>query len=153
MAHYAFLDTDNIVTEVIVGCDEDDTSHGVSGWEEWYGNFRKQKCLQTSYNTYAGVHYTNDDKGNRLPSEDQSKSFRKNYASIGYTYDEERNAFIPPKIYSSWILNEFSCQWEAPIPFPDDGYRYYWDENLGDWARKATIWDEENGGWVKIEDL
>lgn len=148
MAHYAFLDTDNIVTEVIVGCDEEDTSHGVSGWEEWYGNFRGQKCVRTSYNTYAGVHI---DPETRQPSEDQSKAFRKNYASVGFQYDESRDAFIPPQPYPSWILNEFTCLWEAPVPFPEDEYRYFWDEALGNWVRKSTVWDEGVGDWIAVD--
>lgn len=148
MAHYAFLDPENIVAEVIVGCDEEDTSHGVSSWEEWYGNFRAQKCVRTSYNTLAGIYL---DPETREPAEDQSKAFRKNYASVGYFYCHERDAFIPPKPYESWVLNDFSCQWESPIPFPEDDYRYYWDETAGDWVRKSTIWDEESEAWVEVE--
>jgi hypothetical protein len=90
MAHYAFLDQNNIVSEVIVGIDETELIEGLST-EEWYSNFRGQRCVRTSYN------------GN----------IRKNYAGIGFTYDEQRDAFIPPKPEEgNWILNEETCLWE-----------------------------------------
>lgn len=125
MGHYAFLNMQNIVTEVIVGKDETD---GPTNWEMHYGNFREQVCKRTSYNTRGGVHYTNGE-----PSDDQSQAFRKNYAGIGYTYDETRDAFIPPKPFDSWTLNEDSCLWEAPVAYPDDGQQYTWNEELGTW--------------------
>ena len=125
MAHYAFLNMQNIVTEVIVGKDETD---GPTNWEMHYGNFREQVCKRTSYNTRGGVHYTNGE-----PSDDQSKAFRKNYAGIGYTYDETRDAFIPPKPFDSWVLNEQSCLWKAPLAYPEDGQQYTWNEELGTW--------------------
>lgn len=118
MAHYAFLNMQNIVTEVIVGKDETD---GPTNWEIHYGNFREQVCKRTSYNTNGGVH-----KNGGVP-------FRKNYAGIGYSYDEIRDAFIPPKPFDSWILNETSCLWEAPIEYPSDGQMYVWNEELGTW--------------------
>jgi hypothetical protein len=110
MAHYAFLDLDNIVTEVIVGVDENELIEGKDP-ETWYGEFRGQVCKRTSYN------------GN----------IRKNYAGLGFYFDEGRDAFIPPKPYLSWLLNEDTCQWQSPIPYPDDDLMYYWNENLGDW--------------------
>ena len=125
MAHYAFLNMQNIVTEVIVGKDETD---GPTNWEMHYGNFREQVCKRTSYNTRGGVHYTNG-----VPSDDQSKAFRKNYAGIGYTYDETRDAFIPPKPFDSWTLNEDSCLWEAPVAYPEDGQQYTWNEETTSW--------------------
>ena len=125
MAHYAFLNMQNIVTEVIVGKDETD---GPTNWEIHYGNFREQVCKRTSYNTRGGVHYANGE-----PSDDQSKAFRKNYAGIGYTYDETRDAFISPQPFDSWILNETSCLWEAPVAYPEDGQQYTWNEELGTW--------------------
>lgn len=125
MAHYAFLNMQNIVTEVIVGKDETD---GPTNWEMHYGNFREQVCKRTSYNTKGGVHYTNG-----VPSDDQSKAFRKNYAGIGYTYDQNRDAFIPPKPFNSWTLNEDSCLWEAPVAYPEDGQRYTWNEETTSW--------------------
>jgi len=118
MAHYAFLDMQNIVTEVIVGKDETD---GPTNWEMHYGNFREQVCKRTSYNTRGGVH-TNG-----------GTPFRKNYAGIGYTYDESRDAFIPPKPFDSWTLNEDSCLWEAPVAMPDDGQQYSWNEETTSW--------------------
>ena len=118
MAHYAFLDENNIVTEVIVGKDEGED--GID-WEQHYGDFRTQICKRTSYNTYGGVH-----SGGGIP-------YRKNYAGIGYTYDAERDAFIPPNPYASWSLNEDTCLWEAPTPMPDDGQAYQWNEDAQSW--------------------
>jgi hypothetical protein len=112
MAHYAFLNEDNIVTEVIVGKDETDTSQD---WEQFYGEFRNQVCIRTSYN------------GN----------IRKNYAGIGYTYDNQRDAFIPPQPFPSWLLVEETCQWDAPVPMPTDGM-YSWDEATTSWVRASA---------------
>jgi hypothetical protein len=116
MAHYAFLDENNIVTEVIVGKEE-----GNFNWEQQYGSFRGQLCKRTSFNTIGGVH--------RLGG----TPFRKNYAGIGYTYDEDRDAFIPKKPYQSWILNEDTCLWDAPVVKPDDGQDYIWNETIKNW--------------------
>ena len=112
MAHYAFIDSDNLVTQVIVGRDENDLGEGVTDWETYYGKVMGQVCRQTSYNTRGGVHYTDGE-----PSDDQSKAYRFNFAGLGYTYDEERDAFIPPKPspneeVSDWVLNEETCLWE-----------------------------------------
>ena len=109
MANYAFLDSNNIVTEVIVGKNE---GEGGIDWEQHYGEFRGQTCKRTSYN------------GN----------IRKNYAGIGYTYDASRDAFIPSKPYASWVLNETSCNWEAPTPYPTDDKMYRWDEPTLAWV-------------------
>ena len=128
MAHYAFL-TNNIVTEVIVGIDENELIEGLEP-EIYYGNFRNQVCKRTSYNTANGIHY---DSVNNTPSEDQSKSFRKNYAGIGYTYDQEKDAFIAPKPFDSWLLDEFSCSWYPPLPYPNDGKMYRWNEDILNW--------------------
>jgi hypothetical protein len=111
MAHYAFLDENNIVTEVITGRNEDEVVNNINNWEEYYGSIRNQRCLRTSYN------------GN----------IRKNYAGIGYTYNEELDAFIPQKIYNSWILNEETCRWEAPIEYPNDNKVYKWNEDNISW--------------------
>jgi hypothetical protein len=116
MAHYAFLDENNIVTEIIAGKDE-----GNFDWEQQYGSFRGQACKRTSFNTIGGLH-----KLGGIP-------FRKNYAGIGYTYDFQRDAFIPPKRYDSWVLNENTCLWEAPIPAPDVNKTYIWDEPTTSW--------------------
>jgi hypothetical protein len=113
MAHYAFLDDNNIVTEVIVGCNEDEVVDGISDWETYYGEFRNQRCVRTSYN------------GN----------IRKNYAGVGFTYDDGRDAFIPPQPFPSWVLNEDTCQWDAPVAYPDDGERYNWDEDTTSWVQ------------------
>jgi hypothetical protein len=131
MAHYAQLDSDNLVVQVFVG--RDDVVEGIDDWEIYYAP-EGFTVKQTSYNTMGGVHYTTDDEGNRIPSEDQTKAFRKNYAGIGYTYDEERDAFIPPQPFESWVLNEDSCSWDAPVPYPSDGERYVWDEDSGAWV-------------------
>jgi len=128
MAHYAFIDVDNTVTEVIVGRDENETVDGVSDWEAHYGDFRGQTCVRTSYNTRGGVHYTDGE-----PSEDQSQAFRFNYAGPGFTYDADRDAFVPPQPYASWVLDEDTCLWVAPIAYPADG-DHVWDEQAGDWV-------------------
>lgn len=110
MAHYAFLDENNIVTEVIVGIDETELIEGKEP-EVWYSEFRGQRCIRTSYN------------GN----------IRKNYAGVGFTYDEQLDAFIAPKPFASWLLNEEKAQWEPPIPYPTDGVIYKWDEAILNW--------------------
>ena len=88
-------------------------------------------AVRTSYNTSAGVYY---DPETRQPTQDQSKAFRKNYAGIGYTYDPVRDAFIPPKPFNSWILNEDTCCWDPPVSYPNDGNQYYWDEENLNWV-------------------
>lgn len=116
MAHYAFLDDNNIVTEVIVGRNEDEVVDGVSDWEAHYGEFRGQVCKRTSYNN----------------------NYRKNYAGIGYHFRADLNApdgaFVAPQPFASWILNEDSCQWEAPVAMPEDGKFYRWDEETIAWV-------------------
>ena len=128
MAHFARLDSNNIVDFVVVGRDED------NGKEAELTARTGDVYKQTSYNTRGGVHY---DPITNEPSADQSKAFRKNYAGLGYTYDETRDAFIPPKPYASWVLNEQTCLWEAPVAYPDDGGRYTWDEDAGAWVEMA----------------
>ena len=130
MAHYVTLDKNNIVISIGPGIDEDILLEGLEP-EIFYANIVGKVVKRTSYNTRGGIHYQAD---NNTPSEDQTKAFRKNYAGIGYTYDEQRDAFIPPKPYPSWILNEFSCLWESPIPYPNDGNRYYWNEDTLSWV-------------------
>jgi len=125
MAHYAFLDENNIVTEVITGVDEDIIQTDLDGsqvggssesWETWYGNFRGQVCKRTSY----------------------SGNYRKNYAGIGYTYDEDRDAFIPPKPFASWVLDEDTCWWIPPVPMPEDGKMYTWNEEELKWEEVVS---------------
>lgn len=119
MAHYAFLDNDNIVTEVIVGRNEDEVVDGISDWETYYGNIRGQRCVRTSYNA----------------------NIRKNYAGIGFRYDDDLDAFIPPQPFPSWLLNEETAQWEAPVPYPDGDLMYSWNEELGDW--EAIVFEQQ----------
>ena len=119
MAHYAFLDENYVVTEVITGKDEDE---GLYDWEKFYANERGQLCKRTSYNTWGGQH------------REGGTPFRKNYAIIGGIYDPTRDAFIPPRDFPSWILNEDTCLWEAPIPYPNDGQTYYWKEQDQIWS-------------------
>jgi len=132
VSHFAKLDENNVVTFVTVGRQEDD------GLEAELTARTGDVYKQTSYNTYGGVHYTTDDDGNRIPSEDQSKALRKNYAGIGFTYDEARDAFIPPQPFESWLLDEDTCLWVAPVPYPTDGEAYVWDEDAGDWVAVET---------------
>ena len=120
MAHYAFLNADSVVTEVITGINETELIEGLLP-ETWYGNFRGQVCKRTSYNTYGGVHNSG------------GTPYRKNYAGIGYTYDTARNAFIAPKPYPSWLLDEATCWWGAPVPYPATG-EWRWDEATLSWV-------------------
>jgi len=133
MTHFAKLDENNVVTFVTVGRQEDE------GKEAELSARTGDVYKQTSYNTRGGVHY-NPETGE--PSEDQTKALRKNYAGIGYTYDPQRDAFIEPKPdgLDSWVLNEETCCWEAPLPYPlieDENGRYV-----------EHIWDEESGNWI-----
>ena len=127
MAHYAFLDDNGIVTGVIVGRDENDLPDWITSWEAYYGNRHGQTCKRTSYNT----------RGNQHPD---GTPFRGNYAGIGYRYDDTLDAFIPPQPFPSWTLDESTFQWVAPVPYPDDGELYLWDDNLLNWT-PATLGD------------
>lgn len=124
MAHYAFLDENNIVTEVITGIDETELIEGLDP-ETWYGNFRNQTCKRTSYNTIGGVNLVSG-----LP-------FRKNFAAIGYTYDKDWDAFRPPQPFPSWKLDYETFQWEPPIPMPPlvEGFRWRWGEINQEWVK------------------
>jgi hypothetical protein len=127
MAHFAKLDSNNIVTFVTVGRQEDDGQEAVLSART--GDVYKQ----TSYNTHGGVH-----KLGGTP-------FRKNYAGIGYTYDAGRDAFIPPKPYASWLLNEDTCLWDAPVAYPTD---------IGTPEEpKRYSWDEATTAWVLVEEV
>ena len=120
MAHFAKV-IDGIVDQVIVA------------EPEFFNNFVDSSpgiWLQTSYNTSGGVHY---DPETGEPSADQSKALRKNYAGRGYSYDAERDAFIEPKPFESWTLNETSCLWEPPVAMPDDEQHYAWNETEQRW--------------------
>jgi hypothetical protein len=129
MAHYALLNNENFVTSVISGADEYYIINGLDT-ETNYSNLYNCIAKRTSYNTHGGIHYQAD---NNTPSQDQSKAFRKNYAGIGYYYDSIRDAFIPPKPFPSWTLNEQTCLWQSPIPYPNDGKVYTWNEEIGNW--------------------
>ena len=109
MAHYAFLDENNIVTEVIVGINETETIEGLDT-ETWYGNFREQICKRTSYN----------------------HNIRKQYAGIGFTYDSVNDVFISPQPYPSWTLDE-NFDWQAPTPKPEGDGIYAWNESTLSW--------------------
>ena len=116
MAHFAELDDNNVVIQVIVGIGEE-YGDGEVIYQQETGRVWKK----TSYNTRGGVHETG------------GTPFRKNYAGIGYVYDSVRDAFIPPKPYASWILDEDTCLWNAPTPMPTDGQSYYWVEDDLNW--------------------
>ena len=124
MSHYAQLDENNVVVFVIHAKSNDKEDEFTESTGDVY--------RQTSYNTYGGVHYTDGE-----PSEDQAQAFRYNYAGIGHTYDENRDAFIPPQPYASWVLDEATCQWVAPIAYPAEG---------------VHVWDEQAGDWVEVQD-
>lgn len=117
MSHFAQIDNNNTVIQVIVA-EQDVIDTGLFGpSDRWF---------QTSYNTYGGVHATG------------GTPLRKNYAGIGYTYDAQRDAFIPPKPYASWMLDESSCLWQAPIPMPvESGKLYTWDEATTSWIEQT----------------
>jgi hypothetical protein len=119
MAHFAEIDETNLVTRVIVSSQESIDSGTFGNPNSW---------VQTSYNTRCGKHY--DQEG----VEDSGVALRYNYAGIGYTYDADRDAFIPPKPYPSWTLVEAMCHWEAPVAYPDDDKRYAWDEDATAWV-------------------
>jgi hypothetical protein len=119
MSHFAEVDNNNIVQRVIVISQENiDTGN--------WGN--PSNWVQTSYNTRNGKHYDQDG------IEDSRVALRYNFAGAGYTYDADKDAFIPPKPYPSWTLVESTCQWTAPVAYPDDDKRYRWDEDITNWV-------------------
>lgn len=118
MAHFAKV-KDGVVTQVIVAEPEFFDTFVDSSPGEW---------IQTSYNTRGGVHYAPDSY-----EPDGGVALRKNYAGIGFTYDAARDAFIPPQPYPSWNLDEDTCLWDAPVPYPTDGKPYTWNEDTQQW--------------------
>jgi hypothetical protein len=120
MAHFAKI-VDNTVVNVIVAEPEFFNTFVDNSPGQW---------IQTSYNTRGGVHYQ---PNSEEPSTDQSKALRKNYAGVGYTYDADRDAFIPPKPFPSWLLNETTCLWDPPVARPDDDNFYQWNESTQQW--------------------
>ena len=125
MAHFAEIDENNIVKRVIVAEQDFIDSGAVGDSANW---------IQTSYNTRGGVHYTpNSDEP------DGGIALRKNYAGVEYTYDSDKDAFYASQPYPSWLLNEDSCQWESPVPYPDDGSDYNWNEENQSWDLKDGV--------------
>ena len=118
MAHYAFLNSANIVTAVITGKDETDLS---KNWEEYYGDLHNCVAKRTSYNTSANTH------------KNGGTAFRGNYAGIGYTYFSNLDLFMPPKPYNSWSMSTADATWQAPSAMPTDGNSYSWDEDNETW--------------------
>jgi|SRR6056300_1140070 len=115
MSHFAKIEND-VVTQVIVA-------------EQEFVDAQPGEWVQTSYNTRGGVHYApNSD------TPDGGVALRKNYAGVGYAYDRQRDAFIPPQPFPSWTLNDETCLWNAPVPYPEDGEIWYWNEDLQNWV-------------------
>ena len=121
MSHFAKV-KDGIVEQVIVAEPEFFDTFVDNSPGEW---------IQTSYNTRGGVHYGQDGQP------DGGVALRKNYAGVGFSYDKSRDAFIPPQPYASWTLNEDTCLWNSPVPYPDDGNFYTWDESTTSWLESA----------------
>jgi len=121
MAHFAKLGVGNIIKKVEVVSNDIATTEqaGVDFLNNLYNT--RDVWKQTSYNTYGGVHLLG------------GTPFRKNFAGVGYTYDQTRDAFIEPKPYPSWTLNETTCLWDSPVTYPDDGQRYSWNEDNQTW--------------------
>ena len=118
MSHFAKIDENNLVTQVIVA-EQDVINTGLFGDPALW--------IQTSYNTYGGVHSLG------------GTPLRKNYAGIGYTYDSARDAFIAPKPFNSWVLDEFTCMWNPPTPMPvSEGKTYSWDESTTSWIENPS---------------
>lgn len=112
MAHYAYIDENNIVVQVITGRNEYETVDGISDWETYYGSQRNLLCKRTSFNS----------------------NIRKQFAGIGYSYDPDADVFILPKPYPSWVLNE-TYDWESPVPMPTTDGRWWWSEENQEWTR------------------
>lgn len=126
MAHFAKVQ-DGVVTQVIVA--EPD-------FFDTFIDDSPGQWLKTSYNMRGGVYYdpeTNEPAADQSVIDGDEGRMRKNYAGIGFTYDATRDAFIPPQPYASWVLNDTSCLWEAPVAYPNDGNVYRWDEDTGSW--------------------
>jgi len=121
-AHFASINSNNIVTQVLVVSDND-APRGQDFLAKDLG--LGGTWIQTSYNSRGGTHATG------------GTPLRKNYAGVGYTYDSNRDAFIPPQPYSSWVLNENTCLWDAPVAYPTDGKMYTWDEPTTSWVLVA----------------
>jgi hypothetical protein len=152
MAHYAFINTDNIVTEVIAGKDEDDTVDLPSEYASWEAYYEAQRtgvsCKRTSFNTYDDVYY---DQETGLAHDDQTRKFRGNYASIGSKYDSDNDVFLPAKPYDSWVFDSTIGnlgQWVAPVDKPTitDAQALQWNEDttswdIYDWNSDLETWE------------
>ena len=132
MAHYSFINDENIVVEVITGKDEDDLEtlpEGFASWEEYYETKRDGlTCKRTSYNTSGNEH------------SEGGTAFRGNYAGIGFTYDPDNDVFYDPQPYPSWIMDESTWTWQSPVPLPDDHL-----ETMYVWNEETQTWDVEEG--------
>jgi hypothetical protein len=153
MAHFARVNSSNLVTRVDKVDNEylldengvEQESLGITHQNSVYGDISPDKWIQTSYNTYGGKYFDGSKAFDPdlqeeifVPAQDQSKALRKNFAGIGMTYDEGRDAFIRPKPFDSWSLNETTCDWEAPVAIPPNSAIY----------GKEISWDEENQKWI-----
>ena len=123
MGHYAYVNAQGIVEQVIVATQDVVASGAFGTSSSW---------VKTSYNTRGGIHYE-PNVIPATPSLDQSKALRKNYASVGFTYNVGLDAFVPPQPFPSWILNEETCLWSAPTPMPTEGGPYIWNETTQSW--------------------
>lgn len=167
MASFAKINSGNIVEQVISVHNNELLDNGIESEQkgiEFLKNIFGQDTnwKQTSYNTIRGKHYLSNNQG---LSNTQEKAFRKNYASIGYVYDEQRDAFIGPKPYNSWVLDEISCSWKPPVSKPDmilpNGQWYIWNEEIVNWEIFPSIakpldilpenqyyyWNTQNNTW------
>ena len=143
MAHYAYLNSENIVENVIVGIDEEDLENlpeSHSSWEDYYGAISGKTCKRTSYNTRNGKYTTTDDDDqiSIAPDDQQVLAFRGNFAMIGGTYDPDLDVFLPPKPFDSWIYDEELISWKAPIDKPED------------FELVPYLWDEVNQTWKEV---
>jgi hypothetical protein len=127
MAHFAKV-LNNVVTQVIVAEPEFFNSFVDTSPGEW---------IQTSYNTHGGIHYSAE-----TGEPDGGEALRKNFAGIGFTYDNEKDAFIPPQPFNSWLLNEETCLWEAPVAYPEDDKIYSWDEDTVAWVEVQEVQED-----------
>jgi hypothetical protein len=129
MAYYALINNSNIVTDVIVGKDENDLIDGITSWEDHYSEVSGKVCKRTSYNTFANSHLNG------------GTPYRYNFAGVGFLFDESignDGAFIPPKPFASWSLNIETCQWQSPTEMPVvEGKRYYWSEEDMSWRENV----------------
>ena len=175
MAHFARINSSNIVVRVDTVNNSDildengveQEALGIAHQNSVYGDISPDRWIQTSYNTNAGKYYDGTKAFDTIyneevyvPAADQSKAFRKNFAGIGHTYDEARDAFIRPKNFDSWTLNETTCDWEAPVAMPPKteivGKEIHWDEANQRWlgndmtTDKNYFWNTNTLSWEEI---